>query len=218
MAVAIRVLVNLVFGILPTLTFFWWAFHGCRLPVHIEILLSVEAAVGCNMVLFLAFGTIHTYLAGLRIDRTLYVVIAGLTSAAVITLWQTTPVELWQLTGERFAWWFGTTQFVVWLAGHMWIVSTIGLPQFLGWKEPDTKKLVTGGPFKYVRHPMHLSILVNLAVCPVMTLDRATLLVAVATYLTAAVHDEEERLSEEYGLEWRVYRNRTPALVPGFWR
>lgn len=206
----------ITFGLLPSLTLFWWMFHGCAFasfPPTSEPFTPAEWRPLWNAALFLTFGFVHSALAEAGINRLAYIVIAGITSLAVIALWQPSPGVLWQLGDADFAWFFGTVQFILWLAFHTWTVSQFGLRGFLGQEEP-TKRLITSGPYKWIRSPMNINILVHLLITPAMTADRLTLLAAVAIYLAAAIPMEEARLSEVFGLEWRAYKAKTPLLIP----
>lgn len=209
----VKAAVNVVFGVLPTLAFFFWCFQGCRFRWTEVSGWSAEICAAWNFSLVLLYCSLHSWLIGIR--RWLYVVVAGTTAVVLMTLWQPTEVDLWRFGTRNLSWWFGTGQFLLWLTVHTWIISTVGLPEFLGVRE-GPRRLTTTGPFALVRHPMHLSVLANLAVTPAMTLDRITMLTAVGLYLWAAIPEEEARLSDEFGLDWRAYCRRTPALVPRF--
>lgn len=212
------ILLGGLFGVAPALLFFFWAFQGCRLPWFPTYPLAVpaEACVGWNLFVFLMYGGLHTLTAHLGLARLPYLAVAGLTALAVVVLWQPCTGALWLAGGLQFAWWWGTAQFALWLAVHVWIVGTVGLPSFLGW-EAGPKEFVVRGPYRWVRHPMHLNILAHLLLTPAMTNDRLTLLFAVGLYLAAAVPEEEARLAHEFGPAWTAYAKKTPALLPG-WR
>lgn len=211
-----KALVVALFGLLPSLAFFWWLAHGCR-PPALDGVLPVYAAEApyrplWNLTLFLMFGLWHSGTAG-STDRVLYTVLAGVTALGVVAFWQPAEGALWVVGSPELHWWFSSVQFLVWLLLHGWIVSEVGLSKFLGVTDgPD--RLVTTGPFKLCRHPMHLNILAMLLVTPAMTADRLTLLLAITLYLAFAVPTEEDRMRERFGKEWLEYRSRTPALVP----
>ena len=214
----LRVTAIVIFGVLPSLLFFFWTLQGCRLPLLLPMQPVEMSGPGWatvnNMVLFALFGLLHSVLADWGINRVVYNVIAGVTAMLVVLLWQPMAGSLWQVGSERFAWWFGAGQFVLWLALHGWIIAQMGLRSFLGFEEPE-RRLVTTGPYAYCRHPMHANILLSLLVTPAMTVDRLTMLLAVMIYLLAAIPVEEARLESMYGVTWRNYRRRTALLIPG---
>lgn len=212
-----RAAVVIIFGLLPAGIFFFWSMHGCRFWL-IDPPTSLHIGDGMrplwNLCIFCLFGMMHTALAELGVNRLLYIIIAGITSSSVIWLWQPLDGVLWQVGDDHVAWWFGTVQFVLWLIMHSWTISQMGIPEFFGFREPR-KELVTGGPYAFCRHPMHLNILVSLLVTPAMTADRFTMLLAVSLYLAVAIPAEESRLAEMFGLDWRRYKNKTAMLLPG---
>ena len=203
-----------LFGVLPSLTFFWWMLHDCRFILFSP---TIPVAVYPNLILlwnaavFGLFGLIHSTLAEAGISRLLYLVVAGLTSLTVIVFWQPLDGVLWKLADAQMMWYYGTSQFLVWLVLHGWIIQQMGIAEFLGFREP-VKRLVTSGPYAYCRHPMHANILGSLLLTPTMTTDRLTMLIAVGLYLAVAIPLEEARLEEQFGEDWRAYRARTPLL------
>jgi protein-S-isoprenylcysteine O-methyltransferase Ste14 len=87
--------------------------------------------------------------------------------------------------------------------------STFGAHLYAG------HRLVTDGPFAFVRHPMYLGIL--LAGVGGLLLYRTWTFVFLLTHIPSLIlraWREEEVLAEEFGREWQAYRERTPAWVP----
>ena len=214
----LRAVVILLFGIVPSLVFFWWILHGCEFRYFSGSLALVESSGGrgvlWNAFLFCTFGIVHSALAEIGVNRLVYLIVAGVTSLLVIAFWVPAPGALWQIGDKELSWWFGTVQFIVWLATHNWIIATGGWAEFLGFRERE-KRLITSGPYALCRHPMHANILFHLLLTPAMTADRLTMLTAVGLYLLAAIPIEEVQLQESFGLEWRSYKKRTALLIPG---
>lgn len=212
----LRAAVILLFGIVPSLVFFWWIVHGCEFWYFSGALMESSGGrdVLWNAFLFCTFGIVHSVLAEIGVNRLVYLIVAGVTSLAVIAFWVPALGTLWQVGGKELSWWFGTVQFLVWLAIHNWIIATGGWAEFLGIREME-KRLITSGPYALCRHPMHANILFSLLLTPHMTADRLTMLTAVGLYLLAAIPIEEARLQESFGLEWRSYKAQTPLLIPG---
>jgi protein-S-isoprenylcysteine O-methyltransferase Ste14 len=76
-------------------------------------------------------------------------------------------------------------------------------------------RLVTDGPFAFVRHPMYLGIL--LTGLGGLLLYRSWTFVFLLTHIPSLViraRREEEVLAEEFGREWQAYCERTPAWIP----
>ena len=80
-------------------------------------------------------------------------------------------------------------------------------------------RLITSGPFRWIRHPRYLGIVlltfgIALAFRSWIGLGAAPFLIAV---LLLRIHDEEELLEREFGEEWKIYCRKSARLLPGIW-
>jgi protein-S-isoprenylcysteine O-methyltransferase Ste14 len=76
-------------------------------------------------------------------------------------------------------------------------------------------RLVTTGPFAYVRHPMYLGIL--LTALGGMLLYRTWTFLFLLTHfpvLVVRAHHEEQALAEVFGSEWDAYCQQVPRWLP----
>jgi protein-S-isoprenylcysteine O-methyltransferase Ste14 len=80
-------------------------------------------------------------------------------------------------------------------------------------------RLVTDGPFRLVRHPRYLGILLFLpGIALVFRSWLALALVApVLAVLLWRIADEDALLERAFGAEWKAYARRTARLVPRVW-
>ncbi len=76
-------------------------------------------------------------------------------------------------------------------------------------------RLVTGGFYGWVRHPLYLFGLLSLWLTPYMTANMLTVIAALSVYVLVGSSFEERRLLAEFGEEYEAYRRRTPMLIPG---
>jgi protein-S-isoprenylcysteine O-methyltransferase Ste14 len=80
-------------------------------------------------------------------------------------------------------------------------------------------ELVTAGPYRYIRHPRYLGILLTDA--GIILLFRSFLALVPLALLAAVIlwriHDEDVLLREEFGAEWDAYRARSWRLLPWMW-
>jgi protein-S-isoprenylcysteine O-methyltransferase Ste14 len=76
--------------------------------------------------------------------------------------------------------------------------------------------LVTDGPFRLLRHPRYLSIIVfNLGIALVFRSGIALLLVvALTVVLLWRIHDEEAFMRAAFGNEWEAYSRQSWRLIP----
>jgi protein-S-isoprenylcysteine O-methyltransferase Ste14 len=78
-------------------------------------------------------------------------------------------------------------------------------------------RLVTGGPFAFVRHPMYLGVIAAGAGMFLLFRTWAALFFALLMLgLVVRARREEKLLAQEFGAEWRAYAIRVPAWIP--WR
>ena len=76
--------------------------------------------------------------------------------------------------------------------------------------------LVTDGPYRFIRHPRYLGILVFSAGIALAFRSALGLALAAATLLVLLwrIRDEEALMRREFGPAWEVYRRRSWRLVP----
>lgn len=100
-------------------------------------------------------------------------------------------------------------------------VKQTGAGDFIGLKQlrnglVQQNRLVTGGFYAMVRHPLYLFATIFLAMNPVMTVQWLLLTLLSITYFTLGALLEENRMSREFGEEYRRYRQSVPFLLPSF--
>jgi protein-S-isoprenylcysteine O-methyltransferase Ste14 len=83
------------------------------------------------------------------------------------------------------------------------------------WEMPEDQRLVTWGPYRYVRHPSYLAYFILFAGLLLLLLNLITLLpfIAIPGYvlITAA---EEEMLSKKFGEAYKEYLRVTGRFFP----
>lgn len=98
-------------------------------------------------------------------------------------------------------------------------VQQTGAGDFLGISQlrsavAPPRTLVTGGWYARVRHPLYLFSTLFLILNPVMTVQWLLLTLFSVTYFIVGGMIEERRLLEEFGDEYRRYRQRVPFMIP----
>ena len=84
----------------------------------------------------------------------------------------------------------------------------------------DARGLETAGPYRMVRHPSYLGLLLIAVSLPLIFGQPWTFLVALVPIATIAgrVEPEERLLRDAYGAEYAAYSSRTRSrLLPGVW-
>lgn len=83
--------------------------------------------------------------------------------------------------------------------------------------EPNSRRLSTGGPFRYVRNPLYVGS-VTIMTGEAVLLSRPGLLIHAAAFLAitlALAHwYEDPALARRFGAEFEAYRKRVPGWFP----
>ncbi|HEX9090723.1 MAG TPA: isoprenylcysteine carboxylmethyltransferase family protein [Anaerolineales bacterium] len=183
----------------------------------------------------LAYRLLHTILASLKIKakarrwfgskfdqwlRLFYNFIAVITLLLILVL----PVLLIdkELYRIPYPWVIATLTFqavavlvVIIELRQTGIASFIGLCQLFLLDVTTPPRLVTGGLYRYVRHPQYFAGLVFICLLPIMTCNLLALYLNMAVYILIGAYFEERKLMGEYGEAYSEYRRHTPMLIPG---
>lgn len=119
------------------------------------------------------------------------------------------PWLLLALTGEIIA--VGLLAAGVWQTGA-W--AFVGLEQAVGQAPPGPLRLVTGGLYRWVRHPLYSAGFLFMLSAPLMTANLLALYLGFAAYLVVGAILEERKLLAEFGPAYAEYRRQTPMFVP----
>ncbi len=85
----------------------------------------------------------------------------------------------------------------------------------VSWEMPENQKLVTWGPYRYVRHPSYLGYFLMFLGLFLIWLNLVAILplVAVPSYVRITV-EEEELLIRRFGEEYKRYQKKTGRFFP----
>lgn len=153
----------------------------------------------------------------------LYAIASGVVILTLVTFWQESAYTLFAPQG--LVRWAFRAVLVLSIAGVAWTIWALGLltnfrlgPAVaeLRSKEPRPARLVTRGPYRWVRHPLYLSSLLMIWSYPDLTLDRLLLNLAFTAWVIAATLHEERSLVATFGEAYRDYQRAVPMLLP--WR
>ncbi|MGD1995302.1 MAG: isoprenylcysteine carboxylmethyltransferase family protein [Anaerolineae bacterium] len=88
---------------------------------------------------------------------------------------------------------------------------------FEGNVDPVTEDLVTEGPYRFVRHPLYLAMLVMCMGLAIGLRSICGLAMTVLVFFPLCIYRarlEEEALELRFGKEWRDYSDRTDFIIP----
>jgi protein-S-isoprenylcysteine O-methyltransferase Ste14 len=91
----------------------------------------------------------------------------------------------------------------------------IGLRQLMLPEDTTPPRLVTGGLYRYVRHPLYTAGLLFIWLFPVMTWNLLALNLGITAYVVIGAYFEERKLLREFGPQYTEYKRKTPMLIPG---
>mgnify|MGYP000179112449 CR=1 FL=1 len=137
---------------------------------------------------------------------------------AGVVLWRPLPIELtplWRLAALLL----GLFLFLLGLSLYLWGGVTLGkmfAPSFgSGVRLQAERRLVTGGPFRLVRHPMYLAVILTFSGGLLLYRTWTMLVFAICMFgLMVRARREEALLSAEFGEAWKAWAREVPAWVP----
>jgi protein-S-isoprenylcysteine O-methyltransferase Ste14 len=97
-----------------------------------------------------------------------------------------------------------------------WAEATLGAQFSIQVTVQENHRLITNGPFRFIRHPRYLGIILfNLGVSLVFRSWIGLCMVAgIFAILLWRMHDEEALMRKEFGDEWDTYVKKSRRLIP----
>jgi protein-S-isoprenylcysteine O-methyltransferase Ste14 len=125
-----------------------------------------------------------------------------------------TPSQVELADGFRLA---GLALAVVSALFAAWAMWSLGRSYGIRMDLFEGHRLVTSGPYRFVRHPMYLGIL-GFHIGATFAMESLVLLAATALivvpYTAARIVAEEKVLRDGFGADYAAFTQRVPALVP----
>lgn len=192
----------------------------------------VAAAV--NSALLIVFGLQHSIMARQSFkarwkkyvpepaERSTYVLASSAALALLCWLWQPMPAVVWHVSSDTLRW---LIHGMGALGGLLAIGSTfvidhfdlMGLRQVIQyWRgQPYSGgPFVTPGPYRLVRHPIMLGLLIAFWATPSASAGRLWLNAGMTAYILIALRFEERDLVREFGETYREYQRNVRMLLP----
>ncbi len=197
---------------------------------------SLPGPIVWNVLLVTIWGIIHSLMArpgfksGLTkfipeaAERATYVLVAGITSAALIGFWQNVPGQVWLIEsgGLAYAIWAIFALGWVFLLAATFAINhfdLFGLRQvFMNFRQQPRPPLsfVKRAMYKYVRHPIQTGVLIGIWATPSMTITQIVLSIGFTLYIFIGLWFEERDLIAEHGEAYLQYRREAGKLFPKF--
>lgn len=151
----------------------------------------------------------------------IYTLASGVVLLACVAFWQRSETILWQADGPM-QYLFRLPLFLS-ILGMVWGIHAIGSIDMFG-LDPILKHIRTTpaqeipftvrGPYRWVRHPLYLFMIVLFWSCPILTTDRLLFNLAWTIWVVGATLLEERDLTDAFGDAYRDYQARVPMLLP----
>lgn len=157
-------------------------------------------------------------------ERSTYVLVAGITSAALIGFWQTMPGQVWDLTALPAVYILWGLFIIGWaflLAATFAInhFDLFGLRQvFINFRSQPRSplKFTQRAMYKYIRHPIQTGVLIGVWATPSMSMTQIVLSLGFTIYIFIGLWFEERDLIREHGDDYQRYRQSAGKVLPKF--
>ncbi len=151
----------------------------------------------------------------------IYTIASGIVLLLVVLLWQRSTQTVMTVP-VPFRWLFRAVFFLS-LLGFYWGIKALRFFDPFG-LTPITDRLrgrnrtsipiTVAGPYRWVRHPLYLFVILMIWSCPDLTGDRLLFNLLWTVWIVIGSYLEEIDLIAEFGDAYRAYRKKVPMLVP----
>jgi len=154
-------------------------------------------------------------------EGAVYAIASGIALLVLMVLWQKSASPL-MAPGGVFRWVF-YIGYLLSFAGFFWganalgVFDPYGLQPILGrlrGKKPRRMPFVVKGPYRWVRHPLYLFMILMIWSCPDLTADRLLFNGLWTIWIVIGSILEERDLVSEFGDLYREYQRKVPMLIP----
>jgi len=172
-----------------------------------------------NMLIAQSRPTGHHTGSAHQVLRTRYLVIATLLFLFLgFILWKPLPIQLPTLLQLSVSI-FGAVIFLTCLALYLWGLRTLAenfnVSSGFGVRLHQAHRLVTDGPYAYIRHPMYLAvILVGWGGLLLYRTWTMLIFMIIMHGLIVRARREDQALAQAFGRQWELYQQRMPGWLP----
>jgi protein-S-isoprenylcysteine O-methyltransferase Ste14 len=154
-------------------------------------------------------------------EGTVYAIASGIVLLALIVLWQKSATAFTVPRGVLR--WLFYIVYLLSFTGFIWGTRALkafdpyGLRPILGrlrGRKPRPMLFVVRGPYRWVRHPLYLFMILMIWSCPDLTTDRLLFNGLWTVWIVIGSIFEERDLVLEFGDAYREYQRRVPMLIP----
>ena len=145
----------------------------------------------------------------------------GLSLASVLAAPVLNALHVGQISWHsRLLGWGGVAIMAIGLALRVWAARVLGRFYTRTLRTMEQQRIVQTGPYRMIRHPGYLGVMLMWTGAGLATLDWITLAVIVVTTASAYIYRvqaEEAMLAQAFGQEFIAYNAKTWKLIPFFY-
>lgn len=192
-------------------------------------------ALVVNLLLIAAFGLQHSVMARPTfkrwwtqfvpqpVERSTFVLFTNGVLILLFWQWRPMPASIWTIESPiaatllhilAAAGWIGIV-LTTFLINHFDLFGTRQVWLFLRGKPYTHAPFVAPGPYRFVRHPLYVSMMLAFWATPAMTLGHLVFALGMTGYILIGIYFEERNLVQFHGRAYEQYRHEVPMLVPG---
>ena len=188
----------------------------------IDVMLIALFAIQHSVMARQGFKRWWTRIVPSSVERSTYVLSTSLVLLILYWQWQPIPGPVWTVQDPVAA---GAINGIFWLGWVVLVASTFMLNHFelfglsqvfarLFGKRLSDAKFRTPLLYRYVRHPIYLGVLLAVWATPAMTAGHLLFALVITGYILIGVQLEEHDLIQQFGEQYRRYRQNAAMLVP----
>jgi len=159
------------------------------------------------------------------VERSTYVLMASLALLLLFWQWRPIPTIVWDIVNPQVAAAVMALSLVGWLLvlfstfliNHFELFGLHQVINNLAGRTMGEPRFKTPMLYKLVRHPIYLGFIIAFWAAPTMTVGHILFAAVTTAYIFVGIFLEERDLTEQFGDQYRRYRQQVAMLLPG-WR
>jgi methanethiol S-methyltransferase len=190
--------------------------------VIVDTMLIVLFAIQHSVMARQGFKRWWTRIVPAAVERSTYVLFTSFALLLLYWKWQPIPASVWTVRYPIAA---GVLDGIFWLGWVVLLASTFLLNHFelfglsqvfarLFGKQLSDAKFRAPLLYRYIRHPIYLGVLLAVWATPAMTVGHLLFAGVITGYILIGIQLEERDLIQQFGDQYRRYRQRTSMLIP----
>jgi methanethiol S-methyltransferase len=190
--------------------------------IVVDTMLIVLFAIQHSVMARQGFKRWWTRIVPPAVERSTYVLSTSFVLLILYWQWRPIPAPIWTVQDPIAA---GVIDGIFWLGWVVLVASTFmlnhfemfGLSQVFGrlfGKQLSDAKFRTPLLYRHVRHPIYLGVLLAVWATPAMTAGHLLFAAVTTGYILIGIQLEEHDLIQQFGDQYRRYRQQAAMLVP----